>query len=454
MRLWTIVTVLVLLCGVAGIAAAVWSSRMPVEAAPAAVEQISQYVDERGKTRLPKTYLITMPYDARIEEIALREGDPVKANEVVAQVVPSDLQNEYDEAKAVVERLQESIAENRDESVERTTEQQAIDFVTSMKLAVQSAENRVSAGDAKVAYWKGHLARTEDLYRGGTTTQEEYDRAKLDKATADVDQKENILVWQSMAAIESATKLLPKMITQYIDRKKLAGNVLQKQLDEAEARLRQMNTRADRGKMISPVDGVVLTRPVRNERLVAGGTMLMEIGRLEELEVEADILSQDVVDVKQGDEVEIYGPAIGARVGEGVRGTVHQVYPAGFTKISSLGVEQQRVKVIIRFAEGLAASLRERRGLGVDYRVRVRIFTDRKEEAITVPRAALFRGADGDWQVFAVRGGRARLAKISVGLINDRKAEVVEGLRENELVILSPEASLTDGTAVKPLVRE
>jgi HlyD family secretion protein len=110
--------------------------------------------------------------------------------------------------------------------------------------------------------------------------------------------------------------------------------------------------------------------------------------------------------------------------------------------------------VIIRFAEGVLEELHRQRDLGVDYRVRVRIFTDSNDQAITVPRAALFRGADGDWQVFAIRGGRARLAKISVGLINDRQAEVVEGLRKVELVILSPETSLTDGTAVKPLVRK
>jgi HlyD family secretion protein len=350
--------------------------------------------------------------------------------------------------------LQESIARNSDESVERTSEQQAIDFVESMKHAVESAKNRVVAGEAKVEYASSHLARTESLFRGGSASEDEYDRANLDKVTADVEHNENVLVWHSMAAIESATKLLPKMITQYIDRKKLTGNVLQKQQDEAQARLRQVETRLARGTLVSPVDGVVLERPVRDERLLAGGTVLMKIGRLEQLEVEADILSQDVVDVKQGDEVEIYGPAIGARVGDGVRGFVHQVYPAGFTKVSSLGVEQQRVKVIVRFAEGVLEPLRRQRDLGVDYRVRVRIFTDRKDRAVTIPRAALFRGADGQWQVFAIRRGRARLAKITVGLINDRMAEVVEGLGKDELVILSPETNLTDGTAVKPLVRK
>jgi len=256
-----------------------------------------------------------------------------------------------------------------------------------------------------------------------------------------------------MDAIKAATQLLPQLINQYIDRKQLTRDMLEKEKAEAQAHLRQIVTRQQRGTLKSPVDGVVLERPVSNERQLAAGAELMRIGRLEDLEIEADILSQDVVDIEKGDEVEIYGPAIGAGEGDGVRGIVHRIYPAGFTKVSSLGVEQQRVKVIIRFAPDVLDELRSRRDLGVDYRVRARVFTERDADALTVPRSALFRGADGGWQVFAVRGGRARLVQIEVGLMNDRRAGVTSGLQESELVVLSPEANLTDGSRVKPIVR-
>jgi HlyD family secretion protein len=453
MKWWVIITGIALVVG-GGFVYAAFRSGVPVEAASAERGEIRQFVDERGKTRLPQIHLITMPFDGRIEEITLVEGDPVAQAEAVARVVQSDLQNDVDEAQAVVDRLQESIKRNDDTTVELTSKQQSLDFVESMKHAVEAALARVTSAQKGLEYAQSFLDRTQRLRPTGAKTEEDLDRAELDFVTADVGYKEDLLVWQSMVAIEAATKLLPQMITQYIDRKGLTHDVLEKEKAEAQARLRQIKTLQERGTMRSPVDGVVLERPVRNERLLAGGTEIMRIGRLEELEVEAEVLSQDVVDVQQGDEVEIYGPAIGARVGEGVKGFVDRVYPAGFTKVSSLGVEQQRVKVVIHLAEGVLPKLLGERDLGVDYRVRARIFTDARDDALVVPRSALFRGADGQWQVFAIRSGRARLAKIEVGLMNDRRAEVTKGLEAGDRVILSPESNLTDGTRVKPIGRK
>ena len=143
--------------------------------------------------------------------------------------------------------------------------------------------------------------------------------------------------------------------------------------------------------MTSPVDGVILERAISNEQYLTGGTTLLRIGELDHLEVETDILSEDVVRVRQGHVVEIYGPAVGGGAGEGVSGVVHRIYPTGFTKISSLGVEQQRVTVIIRFADGVLDQLRGERNIGVDYRVRVRIFTAEQPDTLLVARSALFR---------------------------------------------------------------
>jgi HlyD family secretion protein len=184
---------------------------------------------------------------------------------------------------------------------------------------------------------------------------------------------------------------------------------------------------------------------VTNERFLNAGSPLLEIGRLEDLEVEADILSLDVVSAKKGDRVEIYGPAIGKIP---ARGTVERIYPAGFTKVSSLGVEQQRVKVLVRFDRADLQRLRAEQALGVGYRVRVRIITAEKSRALVIPRSAMFRGTDGSWQVYVVRGGRAVIAKVTIGMINDEQAEVLDGLAAEEPVIRSPESSLIDGQRV------
>jgi HlyD family secretion protein len=181
------------------------------------------------------------------------------------------------------------------------------------------------------------------------------------------------------------------------------------------------------------------------------GEPLLEIGNLADLEIEAEVLTQDVVRIQPGDAVDIYGAAIGPRP---ARGRVERIYPAGFTKISSLGVEQQRVKVVVRFDPEDLAQLREERELGVGYRVNVKLYTASKDDALVVPRSALFRGGDGDWQVFAVRDGVARLVNVRVGLINDELAEITDGLAAEDIVVLAPETDLQDGVRVKPLVRE
>jgi HlyD family secretion protein len=158
-----------------------------------------------------------------------------------------------------------------------------------------------------------------------------------------------------------------------------------------------------------------------------------------------------VVNVKPGDEVDIYGPAIGQPAAKGV---VTRIFPAGFTKVSSLGVEQQRVKVIVKMTDDDLRRLLQDRGLGVDYRVRIKIYTAQKSQALVVPRSALFRGGDGQWQVFAVRDGRAQLLNVDVGLMNDNRVEVSSKLQEGDTVILAPEMGLEEGQRVEALVQE
>jgi HlyD family secretion protein len=114
-------------------------------------------------------------------------------------------------------------------------------------------------------------------------------------------------------------------------------------------------------------------------------------------------------------------------------------------------VEQQRVKVIVRFVPGVLESLRAR-GLGVGYRVRAKIYTAEKSQALVIPRSALFRGPRGDWQTFVVRNSAAHLQSLEIGLLNDEWAEVTKGLAEKDLVILAPETNLTQGARVSPVL--
>jgi HlyD family secretion protein len=433
------------------IVASALNGGLPVEVAAVVRGKIQEFVEERGKTRLPQTYNITMPQDGRISAIDLVEGTPVHQGQIVAHIITSDLDLAVEAATAAVERLKASIRENDDVSVETTGLKQSLSYVDSIDRTVEAAKAQVESGRAKLDYANNNTDRVRKMYQTKTATQDEYEQVQLQQVQAGVEYQQDLLVERAIEALQAATALLPTGVRQYIDRKGLTHDVLKMQLEEANVRLKEMDRDRNRGELRSPVDGVVLERDISDERQVAAGTVLLKIGRLENLELEADILSQDVVNVKEGDPVEVTGPAIGAT---SARGLVKRIYPAGFTKVSSLGVEQQRVKVIMAFNPDDLARLRKDRYLGIDYRVRVRVFTAQNDNALTVPRSALFRGGDGKWLVFAIREGHARLQPIETGLMNDEMAEITHGLQPGELVVLAPESGLKDGTRVKPILRD
>jgi HlyD family secretion protein len=435
----------------------VFDKGITVEAAKARTATIRETIDERGKTRLPRVYNVTMPFTGRIEEITLTEGTPVAKDQVVARIVPEDLKLSMDAATAAVARLDAQIKENDDTSVEDVSLRQSEKFVESMDRSVEAAKERTRAGKAKLDYAEKNHERVYKLYRNDrrVKSEEDYEQAKLALVQADVDYQQDQLVRRAMEAMQAATVLMPVALREYIGRKQLSHDVLERQKEEARVRWKEMERDQARGAMKSEVDGVVLERLISDERMVTAGTVLLKIGDLAELEVEVDVLSQEVVKVKIGQPAEVFGPAIGERP---LMGTVKNIYPAGFTKVSSLGVEQQRVKVIVAFNEEDQRQLSERRAnkewdLGVDYRVRVRIITAERSAALVVPRSALFRAAAGTWQVFVVRGGRARLQPVEVGLMNDEEVEVVQGVDADELLVLAPETNLVDGTKVNPVER-
>lgn len=442
---WLLVLVVVGLV-VGGAAYSAATSATVVELAPARRADIREFVDEQAVTRLPLTHLITMPFDGRVEAIDLAEGAAVTKGQVVAQVVPFDLELSVDEARANIGRLDASIRESGDKTVESTTLTQSLEYVNSMIATVQAAAARVESGKAKLDFANNDLSRIRSLRETNSASVEQLQAAELRQVQAAADYRQDQLIQKSLESILAATQLVPTVVKQYMARKDLSVAVLENEKTQADVRLRQQQRDRERGMMRSPIDGVVLERLETNERRVSPGTVLLKVGKLDELEVEVDVLSQDVVRVQPGDAVEIYGPAVGP---DGARGTVSKIYPAGFAKLSSLGVEQQRVKVIVAFAGDELVRLRQDFALGVGYRVRVRIFTAEKSGALVVPRSALFRGPTGGWQLFVVRDGRAKLVDATVGLMNDERVEIVAGVSEGEQVVPAPESSLVDGVRVR-----
>ena len=299
-------------------------------------------------------------------------------------------------------------------------------LLLSLRNLLKSAQSQVKASGAKMEHAEEEFSRIKKLFAGKAASKFEESDARLLEIESPIDLEKDSLTVQSIDAIREAI---------FIGR-----------LD-ADEKMKRRKRNRNRATLYSPVEGVVLRRHESSERVRPAGEVLLEIGRLEDLEVIAEILTQDVVNITLGDPADVEGPAIGPHP---IPGQVARIFPQGFKKVSSLGVEQQRVLVIIKFdPESFAKRRKAGRALGADYRMRVKIYTDQKADALKIPRSALFRSTSGTWQAFVVRNGRARKVGLEIGLTNDFKVEVLSGMAAGEQVILAPDSSLNDGQSVE-----
>lgn len=423
---------------------------LPVDVTVAEKGEVKAFIEERARTSLPRIYRIAMPLNGRILPITVEEDEKVTEGQVVAVMDTSDLDAEVAKAWYRVEQFARKIIEQSDTRLEDNSLVQFDEFLKSMDLTVEAASKQQDASHAKWQYARDEFDRKYQLFKQKALSESELNEADLFKKQSEIDYQKDILTWRSLQAIQSAMQIGKISILKYKEKKELSTAVLQEEQKEAQSRLDQLLRDQKRATMRSPVDGTILTRSYSNERTLAAGDILLEIGRLQELEVEADVLSQYVGDIQIGSLVDIEGPALGR---QSVRGKVKRIYPKGFTKVSSLGVEQQRVKVIINFDQNLWKQLKEqRRNLGIDYRVRVKIYTEIKPDVVKVSRSALFRSASGQWQAYVVRNNRAILTDVKTGVMNDFDAEIEQGIQAGDRLIIAPSMNLQPGQSVEPQV--
>ena len=387
------ILILLLLVGVVGYAIYADATRaLPVQDALVSEGPIEAYVEERARTSVPRIYHVTMPLPGRILPVEVREGDAVRQGQVVAHL--EDV--EWKEASI-------SVAET----------------VVAMKNAMEATQAQVKASAARVDFTAWMNEAMKKAVARESASEKEARQAEWQFLDAKVKKEESLSNLYTIGAFYAITKLLPGMVERNIKRTRIT----------------------------SPVDGVVLKRHVTNEKTLLPGQPVLDIGNLSDLQVTADVLTEEAVRIQPGDRVEIFGEAIGASP---VRGLVRRVRPEAFKQLSSLGVEQQRVAVEIDFnQDDLAALEVGGRTLGLNYRVRVRVITDAREKVRFVPRTALFRGDKGDWEAFRITPrGRAERVRLEIGLMNDYQAEVRAGLDLGDRVIVAPESSLEEGQRV------
>lgn len=372
---------------------------LPVEVQVVKRGPFESGIEEDGRTRLLDRYTVSAPVSGRLGRIALREGDTVEPEGVIALLNPS-----------------------LPPMLDRRTQSELRARLDTARAQVKRAQARIARAQVAVRESSQQLRRSELLRLRGFVAEAQIDNDRLaDQAARQ----------ESRMAIEDL-------------------HVVQHEVDQAKAALAAVE---EPGKAVagafavrSPVGGRVLRVLEQSESVVQAGTPLLEIGDIGRMEVYADFLTTDAVRIKPGAMVHIGGWG-GEKT---LKGRARMVEPSAFTKVSALGVEEQRVKVLI----DITSPPEQWRELGDGFRVAVRVITLSVADAVQAPVGAVFplpageAGGPGGMGAFVVKDGRARLVPVAVAGRGERAMWIQHGLSSGDKVVMYPPVELRDGERV------
>ncbi len=401
---------------------------------------VREVVEEEGETRVTERFVVSAPVDGRLERLELDAADPVEKGQVVAQIDPLPLQTTLAETRARIRSLEE-----RKSGVD-TKRPKPEEIERAKNLETQADEASAVARHQLEQLVAAHEKAGKDLERVRSTVRQQVEPVtELDAAVAaEAESRAQVEAQEVRVKIADlatgAARLERQVLVSRLEDFDWEEKDYAQQIAALEAELSKVEDDLHRTDIRAPVAGVVLRRDKESEQVVSAGTSILEIGNLARLEVQADFLSEDAAHMRKGMPAEVFGRSLGTRV---VSGTISRIHPSAFTKVSSLGVEQQRVTVVVEVDA-------EDTGLGDRYRVQVRAILDARDEAVLVPEGALFR-QEGTWHAFRVTDGAADLVAVTTGIGDGRNREVLSGLAPGDRVILHPDATITEGTPVKSL---
>jgi HlyD family secretion protein len=362
-----------------------------VEVAPVMEQPFIMIVEEDGRTRVRDRFVVSAPLAGRVPRSTLRAGDVVKAGQNLATITPNV-------SPLLDPRVRQELGER----------------VGAAEAALEEARALHERAKVLLARARSDLDRTKQLRTREVAPPAQLER---DTFTFQAAERDFVAAERRQHAAEHA-------------------------LDQARAALKRSgeDEGAERFPVSSPIDGRVLKVIQESESVVSLGAPLLELGNPADLEVIVDLLTTDAALVRDGAKValERWGGATP------LVGRVRRVEPSGFTKISALGVEEQRVWVVIDIVSAREAWTT----LGDGYRMDVKIIVDEMEKATVVPIGCLFRRGDA-WQAFVADRGIARLRTVKLSRRSGRLAAVAEGLRAGETVIVYPPQALQDGSPIR-----
>lgn len=351
-------------------------------------------IDEEGMTRVKARFELSAPVSGYVHRVHWEVGDRVEAGQVLATLEPL--------RAAVLDPRNRAEAEAR---------------VAAARSSLQMALQDVNAAEANADFAKQELQRKQKLTEQNYISEDEMQLVQSEYRRA-------------QAALHSS---------------RFAVEVARHNLTAAETALRysaadtEQQGELEQVQLKSPINGAILVRHRESEGVVGAGTPLLELGDSSALEIAVDVLSFDAVQIEPGMDVIIEGWG-----GESLQGKVRHIEPIGFTKISALGVEEQRVWVIIDFTSPVEQWSR----LGDGYRIQASFVLWQGEDILQVPSASLFRQDQG-WGVFVIKDGTAQLREVTIGQRNGFRAQITEGLSEGELIVIHPDSKLADGKRVE-----
>ncbi|MCF7791147.1 MAG: HlyD family efflux transporter periplasmic adaptor subunit [Victivallales bacterium] len=408
---------------------------------------IKSYISNKGKTNLPKIYKITMPYSSRILPVTIKTGAKVKNGEAVASLDLNEIKTKVKVAEAKLKNIEGQIKLNEYREFWKTALNESSKWTKTMEELLKMTKIEITANQHVLDYAIQH--KNALIQSGRAVSRINKNEAEMQAAVKEVELQKSRFANRAMDIITKIFKLCPVYISEHLKSLNIEKGVLSAQQDEAAAELKLAKIHFNMAKLKSPVDGVILNKYIKNERFLQAGTEILDIGIMKNLEVSSNILTIEAININKGDEVDIYGEVIGTHP---IRGKVTKIEPRGFTDISSLGVKQQKVKVKIAIEKSaLKKLLKNRKHLGVGYRVYVRIYTSEAKNTLVVPRTALFKGSGGQWDIFIVKDGKSYLKKVTVGIMNDKQVQITSGLKVDDKVIIAPPTSLKNGSKVSVL---
>jgi HlyD family secretion protein len=382
---------------------------MEVDHASVAEAPLRVTVDEEGKTRLRNVYVVSAPLAGTLRRLPFKVGDPIAAGQPVATLEP---------VKSAVLDPRSSA-----EAAARMQAASALREAADARLATAVQNEKAAAADAE--FWQSQLAREEKLLKSGDIPAERVERTRAEA--------------RRTAALLDAAKQSVSLARAEIQRSR--ADVESAQAAASNPSLSPVNRSA--GPVIqvrSPVSGRVLKLVQESESVVQPGQPILEIGNTRALEIVVELLSTDAVKVAPATPVEL------SRWGgdKPLQALVRLIEPAGFTKLSALGVEEQRVRVVADLTSPESDYAR----LGDGYRVEAAFILWQSDKVLQVPASALFRKGE-QWQVFVIQNSVAQLRDVTVGHRNGLAAEITAGLKPGEMVIVHPNEKLAAGAQVK-----